>query len=498
MTKPNVKAHFATRSGFGINAFTDKELEAIHFATLQVLKNTGIKIESEKALDIFHAAGARVERHGDHGIVKIPNYIVEDCIRWTPRNGCFYGRRPEDDYITNGTRVSFSAGFGEHVNIIDIDTQKIRPTVKADVADITRIQDYLDVISVVERAACSGDKYPDTQPLHNYEAMVNNTSKHCFLGFGGGRNAKKIIEIAEIAGGGVKNFQNRPIVTAFVCPTSPLTLVRDCCETIMESATNGAGIAAISMSLSGASSPATLGGVVVQHNAEVLSALILAQLTRKGTPFTYCGCSTIMDMQLGTSPVGVPENALLTVATVKMAQYYQLPSWVGGGGSDSKLPDAQQAYDFSLTAMPAALAGANVIYGIGAIESILTFDYAAMITDAEQAERILRVVGGIEINDESMVLDVIHEVGPGGEFLSHEHTYRHMKQMSQAKLFDRRTRESWLEAAGGKDLSQRAYEEAKRIMTTHKPMALPDGAGEAIKDLIKEYEAELKAEKSSN
>ena len=498
MIKRNVRAHFATRSGFGISAFTDKELEAIHFATLQVLKNTGIKIESEEALEIFHAAGAEVERHGKYGIVKIPNYIVEDCIRCTPRNGCFYGRRPEDDYIADGPRVGFSAGFGEHVKIIDIDTRQVRSTTKADLAAITRIQDYMDVIAVVERAACSGDHYPDTQPLHNYEAMVGNTSKHCFLGFGGRANAKKIIEMAKIASGGVKNFRNRPTVTAFLTPTSPLTMVRDCCETIMECAAQGVGIAAISMTLSGASSAATLGSVVVQHNAEVLGALILAQLTRKGTPCTYCGCSTIMDMRLGLSPVGVPENALLAVATVKMAQYYKLPSLVGGCGSDSKLPDAQQAYDFSLTAMPAALAGANIIYGIGAIESILAFDYAAMITGAEQAERILRVVGGIDISDESMALDLIHEIGPGGEFLSHEHTYRHMRQMSQAGLFDRRTRASWLKATGGEDLGTRAYGEAKRIMTTHEPMALPDGAGNAIKDLIKEYETELKAGKSNN
>jgi trimethylamine--corrinoid protein Co-methyltransferase len=202
-----------------------------------------------------------------------------------------------------------------------------------------------------------------------------------------------------------------------------------------------------------------------------------------------------MDMQLGSSPVGVPENALLNVAAIKIAQYYRVPSWAGVGGSDSKLPDAQQAYDFSLTAMPSALAGANVIHGLGAIESILTFDYAALITDAQQAERIMQIVGGIEISDDAMALDLIHEIGPGGEFLSHEHTLRHMREFSQAKLFDRRTREGWLEATGGKDLSERAYEEAKRIIATHEPMPLPDGAIADMKNLIKEYEAELKAEK---
>ncbi|MCK5795254.1 MAG: trimethylamine methyltransferase family protein, partial [Anaerolineales bacterium] len=411
MARRKLRANFSTRSGFGINAFTDNELEAIHFATLEVLQTTGVKVESDKALEIFHGAGARVEQHDGYGIVKIPNYIVEDCIRWAPRIVGYYGRRPEDDYITDGARVGFSAGFGEQVKIIDLDTKKVRSTVKKDLADITRIQDYLDVITVIERAACSGDQPPATQTLHNYEAMVQNSSKHCFLGFGGGKNAEKIIEMAKIASGGEDKFKSRPIVTGFVCPTSPLTIIRDGCETIMTCAESGVGLAVISMSLSGASSAATLGSVVVQHNAEVLSGIALAQLTARGTPCTYCGCSTIMDMRSGLSPVGVPEMGLLSVAWAKLAQYYQLPSLVGGCGSDSKLPDAQQAYDFSLTAMPAALAGANIIYGIGAIESILTFDYAAMIMGAEQAKRIMRVVGGIDISDDAMALDLIHEIG---------------------------------------------------------------------------------------
>ncbi|MBW2593736.1 MAG: trimethylamine methyltransferase family protein [Deltaproteobacteria bacterium] len=491
MARRNLRANFSTRSGFGINAFTDNELKAIHFATLEVLQTTGVKVESDKALEIFHGAGARVEQHDGYGIVKIPNYIVEDCIRWAPRIGGYYGRRPEDDYITDGARVGFSAGFGEQVKIIDLDTKKVRSTVKKDLADITRIQDYLDVITVIERAACSGDQPPATQTLHNYEAMVQNSSKHCFLGFGGGKNAEKIIEMAKIAAGGEDKFKNRPIVTGFVCPTSPLTMVRDCCETIMTCAESGVGIAVISMSLSGASSAATLGSVVVQHNAEVLSGIVLAQLTARGTPCTYCGCSTIMDMRSGLSPVGVPEMGLLSVAWAKLAQYYQLPSLVGGCGSDSKLPDAQQAYDFSLTAMPAALAGANIIYGIGAIESILTFDYAAMIMGAEQAKRIMRVVGGIDISDDAMALDLIHEIGPGGQFLTHEHTYRHMREMSQSELFDRRTRDAWMKATDGINVAERAYEEAGRIISEHTPAPLPEGAATAMRAIIKEYEAEL-------
>lgn len=491
MAVRTIKAGYSSLNGYGINAFTEQEIEAVHAATLQVFQHTGIKVETEEALDFFSAAGARVTREDKYGIVKIPGYMVEDAIRSTPHGGAFYGRRPEDDYFTDDNRVGFSAGFGEHVKIIDPETRQVRPTVKADLGKITRIQDALSVIPVVERAACSGDKMPAAQPLHNYAAMVKNTSKHCFLGFGGGRNAEKIIEIAQIAAGGKAAFQERPTVTGFVCPTSPLTLVNEACEGIIACAKAGIGISIIPMSLSGASSPATLAGVVVQHNVEVLSALILAQLVRKGTPCVYCGCSTIMDLKLACSPVGVPEMAQLSVAWAKLAQYYRLPSWVGGCASDSKVPDAQQGYDFSLTAIPAALAGANVIYGLGAIESILTFDYAAMMLGAEQAERILRVVGGITINDDTMALDLIHEVGPGGEYMTHRHTFAHMREMSSGKLFNRLNRDAWEAKMKDRPIEEQAYDEAARILETHEPMPLPDGAEAKIDALIREYEAEL-------
>ena len=204
----------------------------------------------------------------------------------------------------------------------------------------------------------------------------------------------------------------------------------------------------------------------------------------------------MMDMMLGSAPIGVPEQGLLSIGSAKLAQYYKLPSWVGGGASDSKLPDAQAAYDFSLNAMAAALAGANIIYGPGSLESALTFDYAAFIMDMEQCRRIMRIVRGIDINDETLALDVIHEVGhSAGEYLMHDHTIEHMRNLSQTQLFDRGSREHWEKNMGSKDLTQRAYERARDIIDNHTPMPLADGAGETMTDIIAEYEAKIKKDK---
>ncbi len=183
-----MKAGFEKLSGFGLNAFTQDELDILHYATLKILNETGIKVESDEALEIFHGAGANVEHHGGYGIVRLASHIVEDCIRWAPSTVTYYGRRPEDDYVAESKRVGFAASYGPQINIIDLESRQIRPTIKEDNAMIARVADCLDEIVVTERAACSGDQMPETQPLHNFDAMVSNSSKHNFLHFGSKEN----------------------------------------------------------------------------------------------------------------------------------------------------------------------------------------------------------------------------------------------------------------------------------------------------------------------
>ncbi len=220
-------------------------------------------------------------------------------------------------------------------------------------------------------------------------------------------------------------------------------MVKDCCEIIMTASSLGAGIAIIPMALAGATSTATLPGTIANHNAEVLAAIMLAQLTQKGTRCTYCSISTIMDLKLMVGAVGAPELGMISAATTKMAQYYNLPSWIGAGLSDSKLPDAQAGYEFAINALLGALSGANIVYGAGALESALTIDYAKLVMDGEAMGYIRKIINGIDITPETLALDIIHEVGPGGEFLTHEHTFAHLKDQSQVKIFNRQTRTAW-------------------------------------------------------
>lgn len=473
---------------WGMRALSQTDIEALHDATLRLLSKTGVKVEEPLAAEILAGAGAHVEKRDDHALVRLPESLVDDAIRSAPDAFSLCGRRPEDDFTIEPGVTGWTAGFGEHVKVVDLDTGEVRPTRKQDLADITRVQDHLDIIAFVERAACSGDKPPSVQAVHNYDALVRNTSKHVFTSFAGRESGNAILDMAEAVSGGPERHRERPIVTCLVCPTSPLGLMVECTSSLITAVERGVPVAFHVMSLSGASSPVTPVGVVVQHNAEVLSGVVLAQAVRKGAPCIMAFDSTIMDLRRSTSPVGVPELALHGVAGVQLAQHYGIPSWAGACGSDSKLADAQQGYDFTLTALPLALAGANIIYGIGAIESVITFDYAAMILGAEQAGRIDRIVRGIDMSGLDEAVKVIEEVGPGGEYITHDHTFEHMREMSSSDLFDRHAREVW-EVKGSRDASARAYADARRILAGHEPLPLPDGAGAALDEIVTEREA---------
>lgn len=314
--------------GFGINGLSHDDLTSIHCATLDILQNTGVMVYSEKAQKIFASGGAIVDSKTK--IVKIPQCLVEEAIRFAPRTILLAGRDPKKDYVLEMNRVGF-VNFGEGINIVDHKTRQYRPSLKSDLADCTLISDYLSEMDISYRAVVSQDFPGPTQSLHNAEAIFPNTTKHFFIGADGLGNAKKLIEMAAAVVGGRDKLKERPIISFNVCPTSLLKLIPECTDVIIEAAEVGIPINIISMAMAGATAPVTLAGTLVTHNAEVLSAIVLSQLVSKGAPCIYASSTTMMDMRHVTAPVGAPELAMISASVAKLAQYYNLPSFVAGG-----------------------------------------------------------------------------------------------------------------------------------------------------------------------
>lgn len=324
----NLHAGRNPSSGLSLNILTDDELEVIHLGTLELLAQSGVWMEDNRALELMSGAGADVDLKTK--IVKIPPHVVENAIRSAPSKVILAGRDPKHDLVLESTRVHFT-NFSEGVMINDPYTGEYREPMKEDLVRAARLIDYLDEVDFCEKALGAHEVDPSSVPLHNAEAFLSNTTKHCAFGPGNGKLLNKILEMAAAIVGGFKELAKRPIVSFTTCPVSPFKFIGECCDIIMESARNNVVCNILSMAMAGGTAPVTLAGTLVNHNAEILAGITLSQATRRGAPVIYGSSTTAMDLKMATAAVGTPECALISGAVARLARYYALPSYVAGG-----------------------------------------------------------------------------------------------------------------------------------------------------------------------
>lgn len=322
------KAGNLKHEGFALRMFTPDDLMDIHYATLEVLQEVGVGVFCDEALEIFAHAGAKVN-FADKS-VKIPAHLVEDAIDSAPSRILLAGRNPKYDVVLEGRRVGFT-NFGAGVMVVDPETGELHESTKEDVGRTALVCDALDTVDIYSSAVVARDMPDVSIDLHEAEAFLSNTSKHCqHIDCTGGAGARRFFEMASAIVGGADELASRPIVSTLVCPTSPLQLHTHTSEIIIESARARVPCNILSMAMSGASSPISLAGTLVTHNAEVLAGVTLHQLTRKGAPLIYGSSTTTFDLTYATAPVGAPELGMISAGVAVLAQFYQLPSYVAG------------------------------------------------------------------------------------------------------------------------------------------------------------------------
>jgi trimethylamine--corrinoid protein Co-methyltransferase len=304
------------------------QLQQIHAASLTVLERTGVFVEDEEALDILADGDCRVER--ETRMAKLPPEVVEAAIEASPSRVLLAGRTPEHDvWLEAGGPVAFT-NFDEGIRYIDPRTGELRDPTKADVAEVARLIDAMAFIDTYEAAIGPKDVPPATASIHGCEAALRNTLKPVGVEAVDRREARACMRLAAEVVGGAERLPERPIIGLGVCPISPLKLTRDACEVIIEAARAGVSDTILSMAMSGGSAPVTLAGTLVQHNAEVLAGLTLAQLTERGAPVVYGSSTTSMDLRTASAAVGSPELALISACAAQLARQYRLPSYIAG------------------------------------------------------------------------------------------------------------------------------------------------------------------------
>jgi trimethylamine---corrinoid protein Co-methyltransferase len=315
-------------TGWGLRSFTPDALDKLHAATLDVLRTTGVSMDCDEALDILHDNGCWVNKKTR--VVKFPDHIVTQAISMCPSHILLAGRDPANDFMIGGKQVGFTT-FGVGVLMEDLETGEIRDSTKEDVAQIARLTDALAHMDIFTAPVTARDKPDSSSDLHMLEAALINCTKHYASDAEDGERAKKIIEMAAVVAGGMDQLKERPIVSFGVCPTSPLQIIESTAEVIIEAARHWIPVNILSMVMAGASSPISISGTLVMHNAEVLAGIILAEMTNPGAPVLYGSSSTTLDMRQATAVVGVPEMAMISAGAAELSNFYGIPSYVAGG-----------------------------------------------------------------------------------------------------------------------------------------------------------------------
>jgi trimethylamine--corrinoid protein Co-methyltransferase len=469
----------------GFRMFTDAQLAEIHQATLEVLRHTGVRVYEAESLALLQDAGCTVT---DDSLVRFPASAVEDALHSAPSRVVMCDRTGQPRMYLEGHRTYFGTG-SDLPNTRDLESGERRPSLLSDVQQVARLVDALAHLDFVMSMALPSDVPAETSDRRSFLAMVENTVKPIVFTAWDEAGLADIIEMAEAVAGGPRELRLNPFLLAYLEPTSPLRHSEVVLRKVLLMADRGLPFVYAPGPIDGASAPVTPAGGLVMSNAEVLSGLVIAQLRRRGTPFVWgCG-SGPMDMRTMVATYAGPEFMLHCMGMAELAHYYyRVPVWGFSGCSDSKTADLQAGIESALWILWTALSGANLVHDVGYIESGLACAYEMIVVCNEVISFVRRLMQGIDLSREGMALDVIHKVGPGGDYMSSTHTARYFREVWYPSLFDRRSYHAWVDA-GQPTALEAARREAQAKIATHKPTPLPEGSREALLSIIARADA---------
>ena len=460
---------------------SDGELHSIDCASRELLWDVGVTVHDEKALKIYQKAGAEVDFSKQ--VVRLPSYLISDALAKCSPSVRLYGRDEILPMNVGGMRSYFGTiGFAS--NALDAKTETHRPATSQDLVDIFRLSDVLEPPHFMLTPGTPSDVPAELSDLYEFKIGLMNARKHLVVQAKGKENLDKIIRMASEVAGGFTALQRRPFFSILVTLTSPLTLRSDSSELIIGGAEKGLPLFIEAGPMCGGTAPATMAATLVAANAELLNSFVLAKIVNPAVPLVYASWARILDMKSGGVSHGGPEFGMLRIGTTQMAKFYNLPSGGGGILADTKLIDVQLGMEKLGTALLPALAGTNMILGMGLCAEENTMSQEILMIDHEVAGYVQRVLQGILVNDNTIALSLFKETGPSGTYLDTAHTLENFrKEMWIPKISSRGTLEetSDLNLTGMRSNAKRAITE---VMQKYTPPSLPENIDSKLEDII--------------
>ena len=444
----------------------------LHEAALSVLADTGLHVHFEPMRDNLVASGAR---DGDGPRVYLPRELVEQALATARREVVIHDRLGRPVMPLAAHQIYFGTG-SDLLFTRDLHTGQRRGSVLDDVARSARLCDALPEIDFLMSFALPGDAAAADVETQQYHALLSNSTKPTIMTVCSGLDAyARLHEMACLVAGGDEAFRARPNYIMYGQFVSPLQHDRGAVERLVFSADHEIPLIYVPTIMPAVSGPVTLAGSLALAIAECLAGLVMHQLQRPGAPFIFGACVGAMDMHTALFPYGGPEWRLNDLVMAEMSRHYGLPVFGTGGATDSKTVDAQAGLETAGSLLAAALAGTNLIHDVGYLESGLTGSLESILLGADMIRWTKQYVGGVQVSDETLALDVTRQVGPGGHFLDRPHTLEHFREsLWPPYALDRDIHDNW-EAGGSRDYAARAGDVAAELLDGHRPEPL-DGA----------------------
>jgi len=474
-----------------LSACSESELDAIHEATLEILETTGVRFTEASAKEVFAEAGFRID---ESDVVHFPRARVEEGIKAAPARFVREGLDP-------GCKVEYGTGgchFGVGslpIYVYDLESGERRPARRSDMRSFSFLGSELAHFDI-SNACVQGMDVPEEVIHVAWLVDQFETSRKPFCSWYAKdhRTARETIALGSAALGGIAEARRKQTFALTVTVDNALTW-GDSIIGLVEFAAEGLCVEIMPMPMAGSYDPVTLAGTVVQGNAEILSAVVLAQLIRAGTPVIYAPYAGIFDMRAATHSFGCPEVALMAAIWTELSRRYGIPNDMVVATADAKVPDAQAAYEKTLGMMLPALAGADTLSMCGGmLDFALTASYEQLVIDNDVIGAIKRQLAGVTIDAQTLAVEAIGEMKHSASYLEHGHTLANFRrEQYDSKLRDRSTRASW-EAAGGKDVVERAREIARGILSRPMTSGLDESNCRAMLDVAARIEKERGAD----
>ena len=465
------------------------QIQMIYRATLECLHRTGVHVHNVEARDLLVRAGARAE-----GIrVWIPPHIVQDAIAANPRSFTLWARPAGEGRVQDPRlrleivpgRTYFGAG-PTCTYFLDPYTGERRKARRGDPALAALVSDALDNLDYVMGLGLIDDVPAHLSPVYEFAEMVANTTKPVLPWAYSVDNVSDIHEIAVAVAGSEEALRARPFLALFATFQSPLVQTDEDLANAFWAADHGLPVIFIGGGTAGATAPVTGAAALVISLAGALASLTILQLHRRGTPICIGGVPQAMDLRTARPSYGAPEMSLYSAALADIARYLDLPFMGTAGASEAKTLDLQAAIESTLQVVVSGLSAATLIHDVGFLDCAEIGSLESLVMNEEIISMSRWLLRGIEVSDDSLMLDLIDKIGPGGEFVSAKETARRCRfEIWQPSLMDRQIWATW-EAEGGLTMEKRIRKRLLQILETHRPEPLPEGVPAQIEAILEE------------